>query len=1009
MAPPREQRSRVLVVEDILPLRRATARVLVEAGFEVLEAADAATTLQLVHAARPDLVLLDIGLPDMDGLEVCRRLKNDPETADVLVALVSSTHTDTLRQAQGLQIGADTYIARPISNAELIARVEALCRIKHTEDQLREANARLEATLAERTESETLFRSLADTAASAIFIYQGEKFCYVNPATEHLTGYTARELLEMPFWAVVHPEDRELVRTRGLARQREEALPGRYVFRIVNRAGETRWIDFAAGMIQYRGAPAGLGTAFDVTELVVAQETERQQRLLAEALRDTAAALAGLLGFDAMLDRILEVVGRVMQHDATNFLMIEEGVARVVAHRGYEGRIDLEQVLAVRLPIATTLNLKHMMETGQPLAIPDTHKDPAWVDVPGTRWVRSHAAAPVRVRGRCIGFLSLDSATPGFFTQEKAERLQVFADQAGMALENAQLLDETRRRGDALAMLYEMTASLAGQTDLNALLDEIVHDVRRLLRARNSHIYLYDAARDDLVLAAASGDIARLGVRLAMGEGMAGQTALKRQPQRLDDYSSWPNRSPHFEDIPIAAVVQVPLIYAGNLIGVLSANELHPSTRCFSDDDVHLLSLLAGHAAAALNSAQLVQRLQIELQERQRAEQDLYRANEMLRTVLDTIPPRVFWKDREMIYRGGNRAYLRDRGLAEHSADQLIGKNDFDLYPPEIAVQFRSQDRQVLETDTALIGIEELMSFPNGALRWLRTSKVPLHDRDGTAIGVLGVYEDITQEKQAADQIRRMLAELERSNAELERFAYVVSHDLQEPLRMVASFVQLLAERYRGQLDSDADEFIQFAVDGARRMQQLITDLLEYSRVSTRGQPPRPTDAGTALEQALWNLSLAIEEAGATVTHDPLPIVLADPTQLMQLFQNLIGNAIKFRSDQPPMVHVSARREEGPEERGARREAMDSALHAPASPFYVFSVRDNGIGIAAEYHERIFGVFQRLHSRDEYPGTGIGLAVCQKIVERHGGRIWVESQPGQGSTFYFTLPAAPQA
>jgi len=297
---------------------------------------------------------------------------------------------------------------------------------------------------------------------------------------------------------------------------------------------------------------------------------------------------------------------------------------------------------------------------------------------------------------------------------------------------------------------------------------------------------------------------------------------------------------------------------------------------------------------------------------------------------------------------------------------------------------------------------------PGGAPRWQRTSKAPLHDATGAVIGILGTYEDITQQKLAEERLKKALADLERSNAELERFAYVASHDLQEPLRMVASFVQLLAERYQGQLDSDADEFIAFAVDGAKRMQRLIEDLLEYSRIATRGRPPEPTDANLALDEALWNLSLTIAEADATVTHDPLPTVLADSTQLMQLFQNLIGNALKFHGDQPPVVHVSARQTfevagaqaagETPMAEGASR------VGRPAS--CVFSVRDNGIGIAPEYHERIFGVFQRLHTRTEYPGTGIGLAVCQKIVARHGGRIWVESQEGQGSTFYFTLPAA---
>ncbi len=237
---------------------------------------------------------------------------------------------------------------------------------------------------------------------------------------------------------------------------------------------------------------------------------------------------------------------------------------------------------------------------------------------------------------------------------------------------------------------------------------------------------------------------------------------------------------------------------------------------------------------------------------------------------------------------------------------------------------------------------------------------------------------------QVRQAIQRTAEDLARSNEDLSQFAYVASHDLQEPLRMVSSFVQLLKKKYGDRLDAEADQFIGFAVEGASRMQTLINDLLAYSRLGTRGRELGPTDSGIALANALANLGAAIHETAAEITHGQLPTVRADGTQLAQVFQNLVGNAIKFRGAATPKIHVDVRREKD---------------------HWLFSVRDNGIGIAPEFRDRIFLIFQRLHVRHKYPGTGIGLAVCKKIVERHGGQIWVESEAGDGATFYFTIPA----
>jgi light-regulated signal transduction histidine kinase (bacteriophytochrome) len=223
---------------------------------------------------------------------------------------------------------------------------------------------------------------------------------------------------------------------------------------------------------------------------------------------------------------------------------------------------------------------------------------------------------------------------------------------------------------------------------------------------------------------------------------------------------------------------------------------------------------------------------------------------------------------------------------------------------------------------------------------------------------------------------------LERSNKELEQFAYVASHDLQEPLRMVSSYTQLLGKRYKDKLDQDANDFINFAVDGANRMQRLINDLLEYSRVTSRGKPLEKLDLSSVLGRVIATMQFKIQDTNAMVSNEDLPFVVGDEIQISRVFQNLIDNALKFRGEEPPRIHISSKFESGK---------------------VIISVSDNGIGINEKFNDRVFTIFQRLHNREDYPGTGIGLAVCKRIIERHGGKIWLESEEGKGTTFYFTL------
>jgi PAS domain S-box-containing protein len=390
------------------------------------------------------------------------------------------------------------------------------------------------------------------------------------------------------------------------------------------------------------------------------------------------------------------------------------------------------------------------------------------------------------------------------------------------------------------------------------------------------------------------------------------------------------------------------------------------------------------------DNASAILEISSDITERKKAESALAESEAKLHITFATMADGIVIVGLDYKVTDCNEAILR---LTQRSREEIIGKPLLDLFAPEFrslildarkflvgAVLARTEPsrgkKETVRTDSQLLQ-------KNGERVDIEANISTIEDASGQPAEFLIVARDVTERKQMEYQLDSSLVDLQRSNAELEQFAYVTSHDLQEPLRMITSYIQIIEEDYKGKLDADADQYIAFAVEGAKRMHTLINDLLAYSRVGTRGEPFMPVIVSNVLSAAAANLEVAIEESHAVVTHDRLPTVLGDESQLIQLFQNLLGNAIKFRSDATPMIHIGV------------EEAKDE---------WVFSVRDNGIGIDMKYAERIFVVFQRLHAREDYPGTGVGLAVVKKIVERHRGRIWVESEPAKGSTFFFTLP-----
>jgi PAS domain S-box-containing protein len=380
-----------------------------------------------------------------------------------------------------------------------------------------------------------------------------------------------------------------------------------------------------------------------------------------------------------------------------------------------------------------------------------------------------------------------------------------------------------------------------------------------------------------------------------------------------------------------------------------------------------------------------------QLMARRQAERAMRESEERFRSLTQLSSDWYWEQDADFRFTGISGNYFEAVGIP---VDTFLGKHRWDFPMAGLTEAQLAAHKAACEAHEPFHDFEFGRRAATGDIHYVVVSGQPVYDEEGNFSGYRGVGKDITRRKldeaalrEAHDELEVQARELARSNEELQQFAYVASHDLQEPLRMISSYTQLVQRRYGERLDGDAKEFMDYIVDGAARMKQLIEDLLAYSRVGTRGRDFQPTDGAAALAKALANLRAAQEASGATVTHDALPSVLADGSQLTQLFQNLIGNAMKFRGADPPRIHVSS-------------ETRDHV--------WVFTVRDNGIGLDTQYADRIFMMFQRLHNKLEYPGTGIGLAICKKIVDRHGGRIWVESKPGQGCTFGFTLPRPTQ-
>ncbi len=527
-------------------------------------------------------------------------------------------------------------------------------------------------------------------------------------------------------------------------------------------------------------------------------------------------------------------------------------------------------------------------------------------------------------------------------------------------------LELSKNRQAEIAALLESTRSILKYHDFESTTSSIFYSCKNLTGASSGYIALLKENLPEIEIIFIDSGGETCSVKTTNGMPIRGlREEVYKTSKTIFNNNFSESKWKHFlpdGHIKIYNVLFAPMIIENKVIGLLGlANK--PSG--FSDDDSRIATAFSEIAAIALLN--------------KRAEENVKRSEEYFRLVTENSSDII-----TILEADGTIKYVSfsiERILG-YSKTELIGKKVLDyVHPEDIKVAINTLSNSIKNPGISL-SLEVRFKHKDGSWRVLEVIGKNLLDNPAVA-GIVVNSRDITQRKVVEENLLKLNEELKRSNIDLQQFAYATSHDLQEPLRVIGGFIKLLAKRYKDKLDAKAEEFINLTLEGINRMDILIKDLLAYSQIGTKGKTFRVTDCTMVLENALANLKTAIEENDAKITYDNLPFVMADATQIGSLFQNLISNAIKFKSNQKPHIHISSRKIDGE---------------------WLFSVKDNGIGIDHRDAERIFVIFQRLHTTSEYPGTGIGLAICKRIVERHGGKIWVESEKGRGSTFYFTLP-----
>ncbi|MFP2907713.1 PAS domain-containing protein [Pyxidicoccus sp. 3LFB2] len=831
-----------------------------------------------------------------------------------------------------------------------------------------------------------LFRQIAESIPHLIWLTRPDGYHdYYNASWYEYTGLTPEQTAGAGWMNAFHPEDLPEAGRRW-AHSLRTGEPYEVEYRCRRYDGVWRWFLGRARPVRDEGGRIvrWFGTCTDIDD----------QRRAADSMRllDEASALlsSSPMDFEATLASLTRMTVPWLADWCAIELVDEDGSSRQVGVAHVDpAKVGFAELLRQRYPPSPEdpFGVLSVIRTGTPVLLPDI---PDEVLVAGARdaehlrisrelGLRSALLLPLIARGRTLGALTLVTAESGRrFSQADLSLAEQLAARAALAVDNARLLQDARRVEERFRSLITATA----QTVWVTRPDGNVAEDSPSWRAFTGQSYAAWQGRGWLdAVHPEDREVAANAWNAAVAE---------RRPYEVD----YRLRRPDGSYTP-TRVRGVPVLNADGTVREWVGTNTDISVQQRAEENARRLE----REKAARRLEALRAEVSSALSREGTLPDILQLCAEALARHLPVSSARIWLHVRgtDFLDLAGNAGYQtppRDRWarlpISGPTMMSEVARRREQIWVDRLETEPRVQDRAwVRDTGIrAFAGIPLLVREDLVGVLCVSGHESLSQDAVAALAAVADAIAQGVERRRAEESLKQHAQELARSNEELQQFAYVASHDLQEPLRMVASYTQLLGRRYKGKLDADADEFIRYAVDGVTRMQRLIQDLLAWSRVGTRGRQPKPCDAGRALERATANLQASIQETRATVHTGPLPPVLADETQLAQVFQNLIGNALKFHGDAPPEVEVKG------EPRGAE---------------VLFTVKDRGIGIDPQYFDRIFIIFQRLHGKEEYPGTGIGLAICKKIVERHGGRIGLESQQGQGTTFWFTLPAAPPA